>query len=800
MFKTIESIFKKNKNLQELDYRQLIDFADDGVWAIDKDSNTIFVSEAMSKMLGYKVKEMLGKHLFSFMEAQFIEKCKRYISNRKNGVNEKHDFEFLHKNGSKIFTLVRTVSLLNKDGSYFGAIAIVSDITSYVFIKEQLINSNSKLLKTREELELSEEKFRKVFYCSTEMMFLSSLETGVIIDVNDEVLRVLGYQRWELLGNTSFYLNLWVDIADRENLINLLEANGVVRNYSVRFKSKFGKILSVSIAAEVISINSQMCILVSARDVTELKIYEQSLKFSEEKFSKVFSSNGVAMILSELHDGLIVDVNNKFMELYGFSRNEIVGKYSLDVKLWFFPEEREKLVDLLNKQGCVRNFEVKSRVKSGKILTIDLTSDIVIFGGKKYILSCCVDVTQKKQLEERLLLSEEKFSKAFMFNADVMTITSLETGEFMEVNEAAKNVFGYEREELIGKNVFDVKFWKDVESRKIFLKRLKTQGSVRLFDMNIVDKLGREIIVSVSSDLMRIGEREFLITSYRDITKIKEDEIRLMNERLRLSNVIKGTNAGTWEWNVQTGETIFNEVWANLLGYTLEELAPISIKTWEALTCPEDLKLANEQLVKHFNGDSLYYNCEFRMKHKDGHWVWIQDRGQVISWTSDGKPLWMFGTHIDITERKCVEAQLKESRDQLEKKNIALKEVISNIEKEKESLKNNFKANLEQLLLPQIERMKKKKNNREDKKIDLLKNSIVDMGSSFGVSISNLNNRLTSREIEICSYIKSGLSSKEISQNLNISLFSLHTHRKNIRRKLELSHSKINLSTYLLSL
>lgn len=141
---------------------------------------------------------------------------------------------------------------------------------------------------------------------------------------------------------------------------------------------------------------------------------------------------------------------------------------------------------------------------------------------------------------------------------------------------------------------------------------------------------------------------------------IETAQIRKQNERIY--NILDGTHAGTWEWNVQTGETIFNDTWANIIGYTLDELQPVSIDTWIKFVHPDDLQLSNEKLQACFSEQTDHYDCACRMKHKDGHWVWIQDRGKVMSWTEDGKPLWMFGTHIDISAAKQLELELKESK------------------------------------------------------------------------------------------------------------------------------------------
>jgi len=129
----------------------------------------------------------------------------------------------------------------------------------------------------------------------------------------------------------------------------------------------------------------------------------------------------------------------------------------------------------------------------------------------------------------------------------------------------------------------------------------------------------------------------------------------LLDAKWRLASIIEGTHTGTWEWNVQTGETVYNEIWAQIIGYTPDELAPVSIKTWEAFAHPDDVKQSAELLKKHFAGELPYFDMDCRMKHKDGHWVWVHDRGRVITRTHEGKPLMMFGIHTDISDHKNLE-------------------------------------------------------------------------------------------------------------------------------------------------
>lgn len=138
-------------------------------------------------------------------------------------------------------------------------------------------------------------------------------------------------------------------------------------------------------------------------------------------------------------------------------------------------------------------------------------------------------------------------------------------------------------------------------------------------------------------------------------------------QRTALNHILWGTEAGTWEWNVQTGETRFNERWAEMVGYRLSELGPTTIDTWMSFCHPDDLKASEQALKAHFDGVLPSYDIEARMRHRDGHWIWVQDRGRVINRDEAGNPLWMAGTHTEITLRKQAEAEVSVVTGQLKK-------------------------------------------------------------------------------------------------------------------------------------
>ncbi len=138
--------------------------------------------------------------------------------------------------------------------------------------------------------------------------------------------------------------------------------------------------------------------------------------------------------------------------------------------------------------------------------------------------------------------------------------------------------------------------------------------------------------------------------------KIMEEKLRENEEWLQLTT--DSANIGKWEWNPTTGETRFDEIWARLVGYTLEELQPINIETWNDLLHPDDHEKFEEAYQKYISGEKDIYECEVRMKHKDGHWVWILDRGKAVEWHDNGIPVRLVGTHVDISDRVAYEESL----------------------------------------------------------------------------------------------------------------------------------------------
>lgn len=210
--------------------------------------------------------------------------------------------------------------------------------------------------------------------------------------------------------------------------------------------------------------------------------------------------------------------------------------------------------------------------------------------------------------------------------------------------------------------------WRDaVRERRLFDEVLTVQrpdGSVRSVRSRAAPQFDER------------GRMSGMVGLAEDITEAHAQQARLTDERQYLASVIESTGVGTWEWHMPSGAMRINERWAAILGYTLDELEPVSIDTWRRLVDPDDEVRARAALQRHLDGETPQYRCEFRMRHKAGHWVWVLAVGRLMSRADDGTPAWAFGTHMDFSEqvrnREAAELAYRRMAQALEGGGVAL--------------------------------------------------------------------------------------------------------------------------------
>ena len=239
-----------------------------------------------------------------------------------------------------------------------------------------------------------------------------------------------------------------------------------------------------------------------------------------------------------------------------------------------------------------------------------------------------------------------------------------------------------------------------------------------------------------------------------------------------------------------------NPAFVKTLGYSKKEL--LSVKFLEFVH-PDDIEPTLNELQKLGKGDKVL-SFENRYRCKDGSYKWL-------GWTSVPANKIIYAIARDLTARRKVEDALRDSERKLlkktrdlEDKNIALQEVLSQIEQEKGRFKQEVVANIDELVMPVLQQLKRRSSSVDRKHLAILEKNLKNLTASFGQKISRKALKLTPKEVEICNMIRGGLTSKDIARILNISQRTVDNHRNSIRSKLKLSGKKTNLTTYLKSL
>ncbi len=282
------------------------------------------------------------------------------------------------------------------------------------------------------------------------------------------------------------------------------------------------------------------------------------------------------------------------------------------------------------------------------------------------------DITERKKTEKALRESEARY-RTIVEDQVEFIVRWKPDFTIVYANDAYCRFFDRNRNELIGFNL--LKFTPESDREGVIQKI----NSLTLDEPSKVDEHRAfrpdGSICWLSWTDHALFDSEGKVTEYqsvgRDITKRKLAEMALKTSQERLELALQGANLGIWDYNFNTGLVYINERWANLMGYSANEL-PSTIRTWRRIIHPDDRRRVVRAWSAHLRGLFSSYQAEYRMCTKNGDWRWILDRGQIVETDHTGRPLRASGTHLEITERKRYE-------DELAKRNEFIESVLNQL-------------------------------------------------------------------------------------------------------------------------
>ena len=601
------------------------DSAGFGVWDLDLVSNRLEWDHWMFRLYGIDPELFEGAYEAwkKGVHPEDIERAVQEVELAVKGEKEfDTEFRIVRPDGDIRHIKGNAVVVRDKQAIAVRMVGINYDITDRKRADEEVKAAHARILALMNSVQAG--------------IILVRCSDRVIVEANPAASRMAGVGTKEMIGEVC---NKYLCPAETGRC-PVLDRGQHVDNSERSISRSDGSSIPVLKTVTRLLLDGQEYLLESFVDISTVKEAEKRLEERENNFRAFFESMTDILVVGG-SDGRILLTNRSAQVKLGYSADEFSSMHVLDMHPEGLRKEAEGIFEAMfngERDSC----PLPLAAKDGSLIPVETRVWFGEWNGSACIFGICKDLSAEQEAQQR-------FERLFRNNPALMALSVLPDRRFADVNDSFLKTLGYSKDEILGKTSAELGLFPHEEQQAAMAEKLGLDGRISDFELEVKRKDGNVIHGLFSGEVIKSQGREYFLTVMLDITGMKITERRLLSERQRLANVINGTNAGTWEWNVQTGETVFNDIWAKMLGYTLDELTPVSIKTWQSLAHPEDLERSGELLNRHFSGELPLYDCQTRMKHKDGRWIWVHDRGRVVIWTKDGKPLMMFGTHMDIS-------------------------------------------------------------------------------------------------------------------------------------------------------
>ncbi len=501
--------------------RASLENAPDGVYMNDFEGNFLYGNRRCEEIIGYRREELIGKN---FLELNILP-----------GDSLARAAEILQANINGKFTGPDELELIRKDGR-----RIPVEINTSVVLRggEKVVLSFVRDITERQKAEAavreSERRFKSIVEHITDIFFMLDSNREMLY-ISPQAEKALGYTLEEVRNNWRNYVtDNPINLAAHEKTQLAITTGEKQGPYLQEFMDRNGtkRLIEINESPLKNDKGEIIGIVGAARDVTERKQAEETLKSSEERFAAAFNINPDPTAITMSETGQFVDVNPAYEKWSGFSRDELIGSTSRELNLWVNPADRDAFLNRLRSQGIVEDMEIAFRVRSGELRDTWFTARTAFIGGGEHLLTRAHDITERNLMLATLRDSEEKY-RLLVDNA-MEAIVIVADGMLKFSSNRTTVLTGYSQEELLFRPF--IEFVHPDDRRMMaerYIQRLKGEDVPNIYSFHIVCKSGDIKLVELSAALITWEGKPSTLTFLTDVT----DRKRLEEEQQRVAKL-----------------------------------------------------------------------------------------------------------------------------------------------------------------------------------------------------------------------------------------------------------------------
>ncbi len=548
----VTTTYKQKLAIEESEakFRAIFNSINDIYCEIDEHYNITVISPSVKQISGHSPQVLLGKNVKYFLKD--VIKLKTFIEAlTKHGYIHNYQFEMLNAQGGAVPVELNVNAKYDDKGNFAGAVGMLRDI--------------SQPKKAEKILRESEAKFKSIFDSLTDVYYKTNAER-IITLVSPSVKAFSGYTPEELIGKSS--VGFYVDKEENERLRAETLKNGQVNNFIINMRHKNGKALIVScnVKAEYDKAGTYSGAVGLLRDIKDIVVAQEKRKDIAKRYKNLFETSNDAIFISDVKTAKILDVNQKAISLFGYSKEEFKGMPLIKIS---HPDKRSEvkkhIEELLEKQQSI--FECAYIKKdSGKVI-VEVSARLMMMDGRQTIQSIIRDISTRKKHEQTLLESEKKYKNLFENSSDAVMISDPKTRKILDVNQKMVHMMGYSKEELQTKSFFDIRLKINRISDEISYNSFLRKGE-DIYQSTLQTATGECVDVEGSAKLLKIDNKDVIQAFLRDITERKREEKILSLNKIILEKVARESDIYNILKETCTGiEEIYPEMICSVLIY-----------------------------------------------------------------------------------------------------------------------------------------------------------------------------------------------------------------------------------------